>query len=37
MPKILGNQVLKLKGNGGVGFRFLQETVKDYLCQKLKT
>ena len=37
MPKILGNQVLQLQRKFlKVNFRFLQETARDYLCQKLK-
>ena len=35
--EILGNQVLQLQRKFlKVNFRFLQETGRDYLCQKLK-
>ena len=38
MPQIPGNQVLQLQKKFlKVNFRFLQETARDYLCQKLKT
>ena len=38
LPKILGNQVIQLQRKFlKVNFRFLQETARDYLCQKLKT